>query len=120
MTYFVVENNKVKINKEFLVPKIQNYNYDMFAGLNYEVDLNREFYDRVISMKKDNIEIDLEKEYTIVTNSYRATNTSVYPAYKDAEVVKEVNMDMSELIINYFQNHNKIIINKEKNYIFNW
>ena len=120
VTYFVVENNKVKINKEFLVPKIQNYNYDMFAGLNYEVDLNREFYDRVISMKKDNIEIDLEKEYTIVTNSYRATNTSVYPAYKDAEVVKEVNMDMSELIVNYFQNHNKIIINKEKNYIFNW
>lgn len=120
VTYFVLENNEVKVNKEFLVPKIQNYNYDTFAGLKYEVDLNREFYDRVILMKKDGKEIDLNKEYTIVTNNYRATNTSVYPAYKDAEVVKEVNMDVSELIINYFQKNYELEVSEEKNYVFKY
>lgn len=109
-TYFVLENNEVKINEEFLVPKVQNYNYDTFAGLNYEIDLNKEFYNRVISIKKDGKEIDLDKDYTIVLNNYRASNTAIYPAYENAEVVKEINMDMSELIIDYFQRHKEVDI----------
>lgn len=109
-TYFVLENNEIKINEEFLVPKVQNYNYDTFAGLNYEIDLNKEFYNRVISIKKDGKEIDLDKDYTIVLNNYRASNTAIYPAYENAEVVKEINMDMSELIIDYFQRHKEVDI----------
>lgn len=109
-TYFVLENNEVKINEEFLVPKVQNYNYDTFAGLTYEIDLNKEFYNRITSIKKDGEEIDLDKDYTIVLNNYRASNTGIYPAYENAEVVREINMDMSELIIDYFQRHKEVDI----------
>lgn len=68
-------------------------------------------------MKKDGKEIDLNKEYTIVLNNYRATNTSIYPAYENAKVVKEINIDISELIINYFQENKKIKVLDESNYI---
>ena len=119
-TYFVLENNEVKINEEFLVPKVQNYNYDTFAGLTYERDLTKEFGNRVVSMKKDGKEIDLNKDYTIVLNNYRASNTSIYPAYENAEVVKEINMDMSELIINYFQKNNEVDISTESCYIIKY
>ena len=47
--------------------------------MTYEIDLNREFGNRVVSIKKDNVDIDLEKYYTIVMNNYRATNTAIYP-----------------------------------------
>ena len=116
-TYFVVEDNEVKISTGFLVPKVQNYNYDTFGGLTYEIDLSKEFGNRVVSMKKDSKEIDLNKEYTIVLNNYRATNTSIYPAYENAKVVKEINIDISELIINYFQENKKIKVLDESNYI---
>ena len=116
-TYFVVEDNEVKISTGFLVPKVQNYNYDTFGGLTYEIDLSKEFGNRVVSMKKDGKEIDLNKEYTIVLNNYRATNTSIYPAYENAKVVKEINIDISELIINYFQENKKIKVLDESNYI---
>ena len=116
-TYFVVEDGEVKINNGFLVPKVQNYNYDTFGGLTYEIDLSREFGDRVVSMKKDNEEIDLDKDYTIVLNNYRATNTSIYPAYENAKVVKEINVDISEIIINYFQGNKKIKVIDESNYV---
>ena len=119
-TYFVVENNEVKINEEFLVPKVQNYNYDTYAGLTYEIDLTREFGNRVVSMKKDGKDIDLNKDYTIVLNNYRASNTSIYPAYENAEVVKEINMDMSEIIIDYFQRNHEVDIPSENNYIFKY
>ena len=119
-TYFVLENDEVKINEDFLVPKVQNYNYDTFAGLTYEIDLTKEFGNRVVSMKKDGEDVDLNKDYTVVLNNYRASNTSVYPAYENAEVIKEINMDMSELIIDYFQRNHEVDIPTESNYIIKY
>ena len=119
-TYFVIENNSVQINKDFIVPKVQNYNYDTFGGLTYEIDLSREFNDRVISMKKNNQEIDLNKYYTIVLNNYRASNTSIYPCYENAEVIKEINIDMSEIIIDYLQKHDEVKVIDEVNYIIKY
>ena len=115
-TYFVVENGEVKVNKSFLEPKVQHYNYDTFGGMTYEIDLNREFGDRIVSMKKDNVSIDLDKYYTIVMNNYRATNIAIYPSYESAEIVKEINLDMSEVIINYIQDKKKVKITEESNY----
>ena len=115
-TYFVVENGEARINEEFLVPKVQNYNYDTYAGLTYEIDLNKEFGNRVVSMKKDGEEIDLNKDYTVVLNNYRASNTSIYPSYKGCEVVKEINLDMSEIILDYIQKHKKITVDDKYNY----
>ena len=89
----------------------------MFGGLTYEIDLNRDFYDRVVSIKKDGIDLDLNNYYTIVVNNYRATNTSIYPCYENAELVKDVNVDVGELIINYFLKHKTIKVNKSSNYI---
>ena len=115
-TYFVIEDGNIKINKDFLVPKVQNYNYDTFGGLTYEIDLSREFNDRVVSMKKDNKPIKLDEYYTIVLNNYRASNTSIYPCYENVEVVKEINIDISEIIIDYFQKNHQIKVIDEINY----
>ena len=116
-TYFSIEDGKIKISDSFLIPKVQNYNYDMFAGLDYEIDLSRDFGNRVISMKKDGKDIDLDKYYKVVMNNYRATNTSIYPSYEGAEVVKEINVDVSELIINYFLKHHNVKVIQQSNYI---
>ena len=119
-TYFVIEDGSVQINKDFLVPKVQNYNYDTFGGLTYEIDLSKAFNDRVISMKKNNQQIKLDEYYTIVLNNYRASNTSIYPCYENAEVIKEINIDMSEIIIDYFQKHNEVKVVDEVNYVIKY
>ena len=50
-------------------------------------------------------------------NNYRATNTSIYPSYEGAEVIREINIDISELIINYFLKHENIKAIEKSNYI---
>ena len=116
-TYFVLDDTgSITINRDFLVPKIQNYNYDLYRGLDYIIDISRPFGDRVISMTKDGIEFDLDANYTIVLNNYRATNTSKYPAYENAKLIKDINMDMSEIIINYFEKYGKIQIKSDSNF----
>ena len=118
-TYFVVEDGKVGINKDFLHPKVQHYNYDTFGGLEYKIDLSRDFYDRVVYMKKDGEDISMDKTYTIVLNNYRASNTSIYPSYEGCRVVKEINLDMSEIILDYIQKHKKIVVDEKQNYFIN-
>lgn len=115
-TYFVIEDKKIGINKDFLVPKVQHYNYDTYGGLEYKIDLSRDFYDRVVYMKKDGKDISMNDTYTIVLNNYRASNTSIYPAYEGCRVVKEINLDMSEIILDYIQKHKKIIVDDNYNY----
>ncbi|WP_249961751.1 hypothetical protein, partial [Histophilus somni] len=56
--------------------------------------------------------IELDKMYKIVVNNYRASNVNEYPCYEGARVVKEINFDMSELMINYFQNNNLIEVDE--------
>lgn len=115
-TYFVIEDKKIGINKDFLVPKVQHYNYDTYGGLEYKIDLSRDFYDRVVCMKKNGKDISMNDTYTIVLNNYRASNTSIYPAYEGCRVVKEINLDMSEIILDYIQKHKKIIVDDNYNY----
>lgn len=115
-TYFVIEDKKIGINKDFLVPKVQHYNYDTYGGLEYKIDLSRDFYDRVVYMKKDGKDISMDDTYTIVLNNYRASNTSIYPAYEGCRVVKEINLDMSEIILDYIQKNKKIIVDDNYNY----
>ena len=116
-TYFVVYHDmNIQINEDFLKPKVQNYNYDMYQGFEYTIDLSRPMGQRVVSMTKDGKELDLDKDYTIVVNNYRATNTSKYPAYEGAEIVKDINIDMSEIIIGYFSKYKNIKTNDTSNY----
>ena len=115
-TYFVLEDGEVVINDYFLKPKVQNYNYDTFGGLTYTIDITRAFGDRVMDMCKDGVAMDLDKKYSVVMNNYRASNTSIYPSYKDAPIIKELDIDVSEIIIDYIQSKGTVLLDNMKNY----
>lgn len=119
-TYFVLNEGNVEINPEFLVPKVQSYNYDMYGGLTYRIDLKRPFYERVVEMKINGKEMDLDQTYKVCLSNYRASNTSVYPCYENAKLIKEINMDVSEILINYFQKYRTIEVQEKNNYSIEW
>lgn len=118
-TYFEIDDKgNIVISEEFLKPKLQNYNYDMYYGFDYEVDLNLPKGNRVVSITINGVDLELEKKYTIVLNNYRATNTSIYPAYEGAVLIKDINTDVSELIIDFFNAHGNVKVNCKRNYKF--
>lgn len=118
-SYFLLdEEGKPVINPKYIYPKLRNYIYDFYYGFDYEVDLTKPIGSRVISIKKDGKDIDLNAMYSIVVNNYRASNVNEYPCYEGKKVVKEINFDMSELLIEFFEKNGDIKINKEKNYKF--
>ncbi len=116
-TYFILEDGEVGINPTFLYPKVQNYNYDMFSGVDYEIDLNKPFGERITKLTINGEPVDMDKDYKVVLSNYRASNVSIYPAYEGAEVVKDITKDISEMLISHIENTPCVEVDTYKNYI---
>ena len=56
----------VSFNKD-----IRGYNYDMFAGLDYEIDLRRPAGNRVVNISVNGEPLDMDREYKLAVNNYR-------------------------------------------------
>ncbi len=52
-------------------PDIRGYNYDMFSGLTYEIDITEDAGNRVKNVLIDGKPIDTDKVYKLAVNNYR-------------------------------------------------
>lgn len=48
-------------------------------------------------------------------NNYRYSGAGGYPMYPTCQLVKEINTEMVEIIMDYFRTHGTVAIDSEKN-----
>ena len=109
--YFDYDENtgEVSISKVFLQPKVEHYNYDFYAGLEYEFDLKRPVGDRVVTLRKlVGTELEDGKQYTLVTSNYRATGTGGYECIGKSPVVKSYSDEMPDLLIDFIRRNSPV------------
>ena len=109
--YFVIEEDgNIRISDSFVGTKMQHYNYDYWRGVAYSFDITRPVGDRVVRLEYqgDDLLLDTEREFTMVVNSYRATGTGGYNAYRNAVVLDRTQLDVQDVIIDEFEDR-KII-----------
>jgi 2',3'-cyclic-nucleotide 2'-phosphodiesterase (5'-nucleotidase family) len=51
--------------------KIRGYNYDMFSGVDYQVDLSKDAGNRIVNAKINGQDLDDSKIYKLAVNNYR-------------------------------------------------
>ena len=108
------KNGHIEISKNFLHPKVQHYNYDYFSGIYYTFDLNNNIGSRVTSLVFNGKPVKEDDKLTLVMNNYRASGVAGYDFYKDCPVVKEIQIEMAEIIINYFEKHKNVTVDSTK------
>jgi len=89
------------VNPSFIYPKPQHYNYDMWEGIEYTLDLTKPKGSRVIQLDFEGKPINEEAIYEVVMNNYRAGGGGDFFMFKNKPVVREIQFDASELIANY-------------------
>ncbi|MDG5473088.1 bifunctional UDP-sugar hydrolase/5'-nucleotidase [Jeotgalibacillus sp. ET6] len=93
-SYFTLnEEGQIDVNPEFVLPKPQHYNYDMWEGISYTIDVSKPIGERVIEL-----EFYKEGPHHVVMNNYRAGGGGNFSMFKDKPVVKEILIDMAELL----------------------
>ncbi|MCM0646809.1 bifunctional metallophosphatase/5'-nucleotidase [Clostridium swellfunianum] len=95
------DGKEIRANEVFSTPKPQHYNYDMWEGINYIIDISKPIGNRVVTLERGGRTIDLDKEYEVVMNNYRAGGGGEYIMFQNKPIVKDIPIDMSELIANY-------------------
>lgn len=122
--YFVInEENEIAVNPEYLYPKPQMYNYDMYEGIEYTIDVAQPVGKRVTDFRYKGKDIQPDDTLEVVINQYRAVGGGDYAMFDASKIVREVTIPMNELIGDYFKekgtveatvNQNFKVINSNK------
>lgn len=103
-SYFTLQaDGSIAVSRSFLEPKTQHYNYDMWEGIEYELDVSMPIGQRVVKLTRQGTPIEGGQTYEVVMNNYRAGGGGEYEMYRGKPVVREVTVDMSELIAGYIR-----------------
>ncbi|XEC95950.1 bifunctional UDP-sugar hydrolase/5'-nucleotidase [Paenibacillus tarimensis] len=108
--YFKLKaDGSLGINPDYIRPKPQHYNYDMWEGIEYRLNISNPAGERVVKLFYKGHAIDLDAQYDVVMNNYRAAGGGDYFMFQGKPVVKEIQIDMVELLANYVLEERVII-----------
>ncbi|MBB6023399.1 2',3'-cyclic-nucleotide 2'-phosphodiesterase/3'-nucleotidase [Paenibacillus sp. JGP012] len=115
--YFELDaSGKVAVNPAYMQPKPQHYNYDMWAGIEYELDISKPVGSRVVQLEREGKPLEMDATYAVVMNSYRAAGGGDYAMYPGRKVLHEGATDMAALVEDYIRRHQPLQVNE----VHNW
>jgi len=103
-TYFdVAPDGSVAIARPFLEPKEAHFNYDFFSGIDYAFDLTKPVGRRVARLERHGAPVGEADRLTLVMCNYRATGAGDFDMYLKCPRLREIQTEVSELIIDYIR-----------------
>ena len=109
-SYIHYENNELSVSRRFLQPKVAHYNYDFFSNVFYTFDLTQPVGSRVVSMRIHDKDVQPTDRFSLVMNNYRASGVGGYECLRGCKVLKEIPIEMTEIIIDYFIKHQHVTV----------
>jgi len=103
--YFSLEDGHLIVTPRFEKPKPQHYNYDMYEGIDYTLDIRQPVGSRVTTLRYHGQPVTETATYEVVVNQYRAGGGGNFPMFDTDKIVRENQKDMTELIADYLLQH---------------
>jgi len=91
-------------------PEWPAYNFDMIAGVDYNLDLRNPVGERVTTLTYgyDRQPVNAEDVFTMAVNSYRALGGGAFPGMTDGAIVQRIERSVRVLIEEYLQDRGMI------------
>lgn len=115
-SYFAIDQDQIVINPRFLYPKVEHYNYDIYDGIFYTIDISKPIGQRIVSLTyKDEI-IRPDSTFKIALNSYRAIGSGGFEMFQKAKKIISYPVSYFDLIKNYIEQHPVLELKIIENY----
>ncbi len=101
---------------ELIDQRVPGYNFDMAAGVTYDIDLTKPLGQRIQNLKFKGQPLAPTQKLRVVTNNYRVNGGGNYTMYKDAPVVYRSSEEVRELIIDWVEKHKTIPTQSNNNW----
>lgn len=109
-SYFHLEDGQVTVSEKFMKPKVAHYNYDYFAPLHYTFDITQPVGSRVKNLTLHDQSVLPTDTFSLVMNNYRFSGVGGYDMYPSCKVLKEILVEMPEIIIDYFTKNKDVTV----------
>lgn len=113
--YFAIENGEIVVNPRYLWPKPQHYNYDMIDGIDYTICVNNIPGDRIRNLMYKNQPLNLDENFSLVVNNYRANGGGDYTMIEKSITLEEISEEMVDTLMNYFKKNPRVKIDHRDN-----
>lgn len=90
----------IKAGDVFTVPKPQHYNYDMWEGIDYVIDISKPEGSRIVRLDYHGKPVVMDRTYDVVMNNYRSGGGGDYLMFRNKPVVKDIPVDVTEIMAN--------------------
>lgn len=108
-SYFTLDSvGEIAVNPTFCEPKPQHYNYDMWEGIEYTINVSKPIGQRITNLTCKGKMVEEKDIFEVVMNNYRAGGGGDYPMFKGKAVKREIQTDMSEILASYFKRNPQI------------
>lgn len=115
--YFALDGaGELTVSESFLKPKVEHYNYDYFAGVEYVIDVVRPVGRRVVSLQYGGREVKDDDRLTVCVSDYRASGAGGYTMYPRCRVLQAMDTEITDIIMKYFEAHSQIPAPERSNY----
>ena len=114
--YFTINNGKIEVDPNFG----RSYNYDIYEGINYVIDIRKPFGNRVVKMTYHNHDIKPNESLTLALCQYRGVGGGNYNMFSANKIIKSVNDDMMKIIADYIKKHSPLIPQIDNNFIIKY
>jgi 2',3'-cyclic-nucleotide 2'-phosphodiesterase/3'-nucleotidase len=88
--------------------QVIGFNYDMAAGVEYEVDLIRPPGDRIRNLRWHGQPLQDTQKLRIAVNNYRAGGSGGYTMFQGAKILWRSNEEIRDLMIRYYTEHKQL------------
>jgi len=94
------------------------FNFDMLAGVTYELDLRNQPGERVTKLVYNGEPVARDDRFTMAVNSYRAEGGGGFDMLQDAPVLMTIDRSVGDMILEYLQD--KEVIQHDDVFKDNW
>ena len=107
-----------------------SYNFDVIDGVNYQIDVTQpsrygdegELLDasanRIVNLTFNGAAIDLEQEFIVVTNNYRAGGGGTFPALDGSTIIVEAPQTNRQVLVDYIFESGELDPQADSNWSF--
>ncbi|MGN7476568.1 bifunctional metallophosphatase/5'-nucleotidase [Solibacillus silvestris] len=100
---------EIDFSMSVLYPEPQPYIYDLWGGIDYEIDLLKPVGQRVTKLLYEGCAVEDEASFEVAVNSYRATGAHQFPMFKK-QAIRETKKFMPELMMEYIEQNSPLSI----------
>ncbi len=91
-----------------LAPSSRPYQWDIYAGIDYTLDLTQPVGKRVQSLMYQGLPVDDADRFRLVLNSYRAHGGGGFPMFRQGNLRWQSAEDLRDYLVNYIRAHSPL------------